>query len=83
MESIFKMAILRSPISPSEPCIFAIFKPINFKFMEYMEKNKKTVFNLKNWKWRMNSIWRRKHFFLIKISKMIILQKNFFAVFSE
>jgi hypothetical protein len=26
------MAILRFPISPSEHCIFAIFKPINFKF---------------------------------------------------
>jgi hypothetical protein len=26
------MAILRFPISLSEPCIFVIFKPINFKF---------------------------------------------------
>jgi hypothetical protein len=26
------MAILRFPISPFEPCIFAIFKPTNFKF---------------------------------------------------
>jgi hypothetical protein len=32
MDSIFKMVILRFPISPSEPCIFAIFKPKNFKF---------------------------------------------------
>jgi hypothetical protein len=32
MESIFKMAILRFPISPSEPCIFAIFKHIHLKF---------------------------------------------------
>jgi hypothetical protein len=26
------MAILRFPFSPSEPCIFDIFKPINLKF---------------------------------------------------
>jgi hypothetical protein len=31
MKSIFKMAILRFIISPSEPCIFAIFKPKNQK----------------------------------------------------
>jgi hypothetical protein len=43
MESIFKMAILRFIISPSEPCIFAIFKPTNFKFWilmkNYITKN--------------------------------------------
>jgi hypothetical protein len=43
MESIFKMAILRFPISPSEHCIFAIFKPTNFKFWilitNYITKN--------------------------------------------
>jgi hypothetical protein len=33
MESIFKKAILRFPISPSEPCIFAIFKPLNFNWI--------------------------------------------------
>jgi hypothetical protein len=32
MESIFKMAILRLSIHPSEPCIFAIFNPTIFKF---------------------------------------------------
>jgi hypothetical protein len=37
MESIFKMATFRSPISPSEPCIFAIFKPKNFKFWILIE----------------------------------------------
>jgi hypothetical protein len=31
------MAILRFPISPSEHCIFAIFKPINFKFWVLIE----------------------------------------------
>jgi hypothetical protein len=35
MESIFKMAILRFPIT--EPCIFVIFKPINFKFWILMK----------------------------------------------
>jgi hypothetical protein len=43
MESIFKMAILRFPISPSEPSIFAIFKPKNSKFWiligNYITKN--------------------------------------------
>jgi hypothetical protein len=35
------MAILRFLISPSEPCIFAIFKPTNFKFWieNYITKN--------------------------------------------
>jgi hypothetical protein len=37
MESKFKMAILRFPISPSEPCIFAIFKPTNFIFWILIE----------------------------------------------
>jgi hypothetical protein len=31
------MAILRFPISQSEPCIFAIFKPKNFKFWIMIE----------------------------------------------
>jgi hypothetical protein len=31
------MAILRFPISSSEPCSFAIFKPINFKFWILIE----------------------------------------------
>jgi hypothetical protein len=31
------MAILRFPISPSELCIFAIFKPENFKFWILIE----------------------------------------------
>jgi hypothetical protein len=37
------MAILRFPVSPSEPCIVAIFKPTNFKFKilikNYITKN--------------------------------------------
>jgi hypothetical protein len=37
MESLFKMAISRFPISPSEPCIFAIFKLTNFKFWILIE----------------------------------------------
>jgi hypothetical protein len=37
MESIFKMAILRFHISLSEPCIFAIFEPKNFKFWILIE----------------------------------------------
>jgi hypothetical protein len=37
MESIFKMAILRFPSSPSEHCLFAIFKPENFKFWILIE----------------------------------------------
>jgi hypothetical protein len=39
MESIFKMAILRFPISPSEPCVFAIFKPTNFKLQKKKTHN--------------------------------------------
>jgi hypothetical protein len=31
------MAILRLPIRPSEPCIFAIFKPKIFKFWILVE----------------------------------------------
>jgi hypothetical protein len=31
------MAILRFPISPSEPCILAIFKPKNLKFWILIE----------------------------------------------
>jgi hypothetical protein len=34
------MAILRFPISPSEPCIFAIFKPINLKILILIENYK-------------------------------------------
>jgi hypothetical protein len=37
MESIFNMAILRFPISPYEPYIFAVFKPVNFKFWILIE----------------------------------------------
>jgi hypothetical protein len=37
MESIFKMAILRLSIRPSEPCIFAIFKPTIFKFWIHID----------------------------------------------
>jgi hypothetical protein len=33
------MAILRFPISPSEPCIFAIFEPKNFKFWILIENH--------------------------------------------
>jgi hypothetical protein len=36
------MAILRFFISPSEPLIFAIFKPINFKFWILIENYKTT-----------------------------------------
>jgi hypothetical protein len=36
------MAILRFPIGPSEPCIFVIFKPINFKFWILIENYKTT-----------------------------------------
>jgi hypothetical protein len=39
MELIFKMAIFRFPISPSEPCIFAIFKAKNFKFWILIENH--------------------------------------------
>jgi hypothetical protein len=38
MESIFKMAILCFPVSPSEPCIFVIFKLKNSKFRILIEK---------------------------------------------
>jgi hypothetical protein len=31
------MTILRFPICPSEPCIFAIFKPTSFKFRILIE----------------------------------------------
>jgi hypothetical protein len=37
MYSIFKMAILRLSIRPSEPFIFAIFKPTILKFEILME----------------------------------------------
>jgi hypothetical protein len=37
MESIFKMAILRFPISPCEPCTFANFKLKNSKFKILIE----------------------------------------------
>jgi hypothetical protein len=36
-KKLFKMAILRFCISPPEPCIFAIFKPTNFKFWILIE----------------------------------------------
>jgi hypothetical protein len=43
MELISKMAILRLSIRPSEPCIYAIFKPTVFKFWihieDYMSQN--------------------------------------------
>jgi hypothetical protein len=37
MESIFKMAVLRFSISPSKPCIFAIFEATNLKFWILIE----------------------------------------------
>jgi hypothetical protein len=37
MESILKMAFLRLSIRPSEPYIFAIFKPTIFKFRILIE----------------------------------------------
>jgi hypothetical protein len=37
MDSIFKMAVLRLIIRPSEPCIFAILKPKIFKFWIHIE----------------------------------------------
>jgi hypothetical protein len=42
MESIFKMVILRFPISPSESSIFTIFKPTNFIFCILIENYIKT-----------------------------------------
>jgi hypothetical protein len=49
-----------------------------------MEKNKKNVCKLKKLKMADESNMEAKTFFLIKISKMIILQKIlFFAVFSD
>jgi hypothetical protein len=42
MKSIFKMAILRFPISPSEPYIFAFFKLKNLKFWIMIENYMKT-----------------------------------------
>jgi hypothetical protein len=39
VESIFKMGILRLSFRPSEPCIFANFKPTIFKFWILIEDN--------------------------------------------
>jgi hypothetical protein len=39
------MAILRFGISPSEPCIFAIFKLKNFKFLILIENDTSGFFD--------------------------------------
>jgi hypothetical protein len=48
-----------------------------------MEKNKKICFQAQKFKMEDELNMAAKTFFLIKISKMIILQNKLFAVFSD
>jgi hypothetical protein len=87
-KNIFKVWVKFSHIFIQNAFLFiSLFPFVNNKtillhFLKdiYMGKKTKNVSKLKNWKWRMNlQNGGENIFFLIKISKMIILQTKLFC----